>query len=81
MGVGKAKIDSKWRITIPASARGNFRPGDEVIVEEVGGKIIITKVSKDLLKKFREIKLYIKDKKLVIADSERAKHELGAVKE
>ena len=81
MGVGRSKIDKRWRVTIPVPARGDFKPGDEVVVEEVGGKIIISKAGEDALKLFREVKLYVKDEKLVVADAEKAKHEIGAVKE
>lgn len=65
---------------IPAPARGDFKPGDEVIVEEIGGKIIVSKASREILKLFRETKLYIKDEKLIKANAEKAKHQLGAVK-
>jgi len=80
VGMGKSKIDARWRITIPKSARGNFKPGDEVLVEEINGKIIISKINEDALKMFREIKLYIKEDKLIFIDAERGKHKIGALK-
>ncbi len=80
MGVGKAKIDKKWRITLPAAVRKGLKPGDEVIVEERCGVIIIRKAI-DLLEEFKNIKLYVKDKELVKADASEAKHVYGALKE
>jgi len=80
MGVGKAKIDSRWRITLPVSARGNLRPGDEVIVEEQGNVIIIRKAI-NVLEEFRKIKLYIENESLVKDDASVAKHIYGAIKE
>jgi len=79
MGVGKAKVDKRWRITLPVTARGGLKPGDEVIVEERGNVIIIRKVLHPL-EEFQKIKLYVKDKKLIKADASEAKHVFGAVK-
>ena len=79
MGVGKAKIDDKWRITLPASVRKGLKPGDEVIVERLNNVIIIRKTD-DPLKMFREIELYIGNKKLKTADASEAKHIYGAPK-
>jgi len=80
MGVGKTRVDSRWRITLPASARGNLKPGDEVLVEERGNVIVIRKAV-DPLKVFREVKLYVGDEKLRAAGAGQAKHVYGAVKE
>ncbi len=80
MGVGKTKVDSRWRITLQASARGNLRPGDEVLVEERGNVIVIRKAV-DPLKVFREVKLCVGDEKLRAVGADQAKHVYGAVKE
>lgn len=79
MGVGKARVDSRWRITLPSSARGNLRPGDEVIVEEQGSILIIRKAI-NVLEEFHKIKLYT-EKNLEKADAAEAKHVYGAIKE
>ena len=80
MGMGKTKVDSRWRITLPASTRGNLRPGDEVIVEEQGNLIIIRKAT-NVLEEFRKIKLYIENENLIKANASIAKHVYGAIKE
>ncbi len=80
LGVGKTKIDNRWRITLPVGARGRFKPGDEVVVEECG-EMILTKKALDPLKEFMETKLYIRDKELDRADTSEAKHVYGAVKD
>ncbi len=76
----REKIDNRWRITLPAGARGRFKPGDEVIVEEHGNVIIIRKAF-DPLKEFMKTKLYVRNKELAKADASEAKHVYGAVKD
>ncbi len=76
----REKIDNIWRITLPAGARGRFKPGDEVIVEEHGNVIIIRKAF-DPLKEFMKTKLYVRNKELAKADASEAKHVYGAVKD
>ncbi|HDJ89709.1 MAG TPA: hypothetical protein ENG40_03350 [Thermoprotei archaeon] len=80
MGVGKSRVDSRWRITLPVKARGNLKPGDTVIVEERGNIIILRKVI-DPLKIFREVKLYLDDKEMMVKDAAEAKHIYGGLKE
>jgi len=80
MGVGKARVDGRWRITLPAGARGNLKPGDEVVVEEHGDVIVIRKAM-DPLKVFHEVVLRVEDRELALKDASEAKHIYGALKE
>ena len=79
MGVGKAKIDSKWRIVLPASVREGFQPGDEVLVIRQGQVITIRKAI-DPLRLFNEVKLFIPDDK-AYSDVSEVKHYYGARKD
>ncbi len=78
MGVGKAKIDSKWRIVLPTGVREGLKPGDEVLVMRQGQVITIRKIS-DPLKLFNEVKLFIPDDK-ANTDVSEVKHYYGAKK-
>ncbi|MCD6509420.1 MAG: hypothetical protein J7L11_03405 [Thermoprotei archaeon] len=78
--MSRTRVDKRWRITLPATARGNLRPRDEVIVEERGNMIVIRKAVNPF-KIFQEVKLYVKEEKLVKADASEAKHTYGAVKD
>ena len=80
MGMGKSKVDNRWRITLPAKARGNLKPGDTVIVEERGNIIILRKII-DPLKIFSETKLYLNNKEMMLKDAAEAKHIYGGLKE
>ena len=79
MGVGKAKIDSKWRIVLPANVREGFQPGDEVLVIRQG-QVIIIKKTVDSLRLFNEVKLLIPDDK-AYSDVSEVKHYYGARKD
>jgi len=79
--VGKrVRIDDRWRITIPVEFREGLKPKDELIIERRGSMIILKKASgEDVLKKFREIKLYV-DEKYRYLDAEKGKHRYGGLK-
>ena len=79
MGVGKVKIDSKWRVTIPAELREGLKPGDVLIVERRGNEIVYKPIF-DALKEFNEIKLYA-GKEKAYTNAEQGKHMYGGFKE
>ena len=82
VGVGeKVRIDSKWRIVIPAKFRTGLKPRDELIVERRGDEIILRKIARsDVIERFREIKLFIHES-ISTFNAEHGKHRYGGLKE
>ena len=77
----KVRIDSKWRIVIPAKFRNGLKPKDELIVERRGQEIILRKASRSgILNEFHKVKLFT-NKRLRSLNAEHGKHRYGGIKE
>ena len=75
------RIDDRWRITIPARFRKGLKPGDILIIERRGEKLILRKFSReDILKRFNEIRLVVDDRMRAL-DAGYGKHTYGGIKE